>query len=147
MQAISAGFLAVVVLIGYMLVSEPEAHSDEVLVRGEAGVEVVERKPFEYARPKAEVAAPAVLETEVQQAVPREESRAPAVLPVPWPVIVLPPPPPPEPPAPSAPAQDPAVTACLGKFAGNECSFMKDGIEHPGSCITPAWSSLTCVPF
>lgn len=44
------------------------------------------------------------------------------------------------------PTTDPAIAACLGKLVGALCSVTNDGVEKEGTCLTPSWSPMTCVP-
>ena len=44
------------------------------------------------------------------------------------------------------PTTDPAIAACLGKLVGALCSVTNDGVEKEGTCLTPSWSPVTCVP-
>jgi hypothetical protein len=42
--------------------------------------------------------------------------------------------------------QETPVSVCLGKLAGALCSFRDVGTEVAGTCLTVAWSPLTCIP-
>ena len=96
------------------------------------GGQRIERPEFEYTHFPVPVPVPvrAVSRVEVVPVitaapVPRPQAE-------PAPVIQVP----------SVPATNPAVHACLGKFVGALCAYD----EKEGTCITPSWQPLTCVP-
>ena len=70
----------------------------------------------------------------VQKVIPR---------PTPQPLFVAPTP---EPLVAPSPATETPVSACLGKVVGTQCSYTTDGVTQNGTCLTIAWSPLTCVP-
>ena len=91
-----------------------------------------DRKTFEYRPYRAEPApAPAPREPQVLVATP--ERRAPVEVSAPPLLIKVE--------EPVAPPES-AVSVCLGKTVGSLCTY--SGAE--GTCLTPSWQPLTCVP-
>ncbi len=141
MQAVGIGFVALIAIFGVYLFSTPSPQVEDVQISGTAGVPIVHREPFNFVRPTQTVSAP--LPTEVVaptvQVVPKLQLVPPVKVvevvvpvPVPTPAVVV-------------PQQDPAVSACLGKFVSDDCTFITQGATKNGTCITLPFSPMVCV--
>lgn len=142
MRIVATGVALLLIMGSALLSQSPASEANEVQVTATAGAAEDVRKDFKYKIFKLTTpVAPQVATPKPA----REEPRAP-VLEVQQTqqtqTIVAPPPAAEEP---AAPQQDPAVAACRGKLVGAECSFESSGSVKSGTCITPAWSPLTCV--
>ena len=134
MQTVGGIIVAVLVVAGEILMlgggSTPEPEQRQItVVQGKQ----LKREPFNFIP-----YTPAPVEAPVADKVVSRVVSAPAPVPAPSPA----PAPVPEP-AP-LPAETP-VSVCLGKFAGTACSYTDQGVTKTGTCVTPAWSPLTCV--
>lgn len=132
MPAMGMLVLVLALIGGVLLYSGDSSEANSVQVSGSAGVEIEERKSFKYKKPVRSQPEEVRAVAEPPTIVPRTSV----------PIILRQPEPEPEP----APVQDPAVSACLGKVAGNECTFTTGGAVYSGTCRTPSWSPLTCEP-
>lgn len=144
MPIVGAGVLALIVIIvsASLTGTTPEP---ETVVTATAG-QKVERPHFEYEKlPRVEAVVETPKVEEVIQAAPVPRPKIERTVEIQAAPAPTPPPPPPAPIAP-VPAVDPAVTACLGKFVGTLCTFTSDGVTKDGTCMTPAWKPVTCVP-
>lgn len=144
MPIVGAGVLALIAIMlsASLTGTTPEP---EVVVTATAG-QNIERPHFEYEKlPRVEVISETPKVAEVIRAAPVPRPKVARTVEIQATPVPTPPPPPP-PPAPPTPTVDPAVSVCLGRFVGTECSFTEDGVSKDGTCMTLAWKPVTCVP-
>ncbi len=141
MPILGAGVVVLIAIIMSTSVTK-SAPVPETLVTAVAG-QKIERTDFTFKplpRSEAVIAPTEPVQVIVAAPVPRPkiertvEIQAPPSVPAPAPI-----------PEATVPAVDPAVAACLGKFVGTQCTFTKDAATKDGTCMTIAWSPVTCV--
>lgn len=133
MQAVGGIIVAILVVAGEIFLlgggSAPKPAQEQItVVQGKQ----LKREPFNFIpfTPATDAAS-----VEVRAAAPVQRvAPAPRQEPIQEPAVVQPVPP-------VVPTETPA-SVCLGKSAGSLCSFS----EKSGTCLTIAWSPLTCVP-
>lgn len=139
---ISAVAVAIIIFVSLSSGAEPEAVAPTI--SASQGATLPERPSFNFiqrAPPEA-----VVERTDEPERIVRAQSLVRAVRQSEPPVPAPAPPVPVPAPLPSAPQVAPNVLACLKHFTGDTCMFTESGETKTGTCMTLAWSPVTCVP-
>lgn len=138
---ISAVAVAIILLVSLSSGAEPVTAAPTI--SASQGVALPERPAFNFiqrAPPETVVERTDEPERVVRaQPVVRAVRQSEPPVPVPTPPVPVPAP------EPSAPQVAPNVLACLEHFTGDTCTFTESDETKTGTCMTLAWSPVTCV--
>lgn len=138
MQAVAGFGVAVLVALSTLFSYTGDTEPSIPQVTASVGEKKQERKKPSFRPFQPEPAPAPVVQEQVTQVIIAAPVPRPKVeIPIPTPIVEVQ-----STPVPQPVPKETVVSVCLGKTVGALCTF--EGKE--GTCITPSWQPLTCVP-